>query len=135
MKIVPCDSSYYTHLYQGFNSHLPSILPTVNLFTYLCIHPILPVIHPSIHPSIHLSIYSSIHPFVHLLVHLSTHAPIINVFIEHFLASRHWVKHCCDLTLNNLWILPSRNLHSRERDEQVNRWSQFSMIWDMVGCV
>ena len=115
--------------------YLPSCQPGTFLPIYVSIPSFQLSIHPSIHPSKHSSVHLFIHLSIHPFVHLSTHAPIINVFIKHFPASRHCVKHCCDLTLNNLWILPSRNLHSREREEQVNRWSQFSMIWDMVGFV
>lgn len=141
-NLVSCGISYYLHLNQGLKVQLSSILPTTNLLTHLCIHPILSVLYPSIHPtnqismqtSIYPSIYSSVHPSnqpsIHTpIVYLSAHTPILNIFIEHFLASRH----CWDLTWNNIWIPPSRNLYSRGGDTQVNRQCQLSMKWVTTG--
>lgn len=116
----------------------PSSYPSIHASKYPFKHSSIDLsVHPSKYPSKHSSvcpliypfIHLSIHPLVHLLVHLSTYTPIINVFIEHFPASRHCARHRCDLSLNNLWIPLSRNLHSRDRQTS----KQVLSIWYDMG--
>lgn len=133
LSILPTTNLFtHLHIHPSIPPSLPSSIHLNNLpRSFPPSISFLSSFHPSIHPSEYPPKHSSfclsipppirlsVHPFTHLLGHLPPH-PIMNTRIKHFLPSRHCARHCCDLTLSDIWIPPSRNLLSRGGNKQAN---------------